>query len=103
MEAAYKPDISDVRESPALDIIHLFKKHKSEVCYCDPFVKEIDLDGIKLSAELLTKDLLNSSDCVVIVTNHKSFDYDLISEESKIIIDARNVYGGKNLANVIPL
>ena len=74
MGVAYKRDIDDVRESPALDIIHLLGKRGAMVSYSDPFVPKIDADGIEMKA--IDADAgVSQADCVVIVTDHKKFDY----------------------------
>ncbi len=100
---AYKPDISDVRESPALDIIHLFQNKKAKVYYTDPHVPEISMDNINMKSESCSRELLNRMDCTVVVTNHSSFDYGLIAKESALIIDSRNVYGNSPADNIIHL
>ncbi len=86
---AYKRDIDDVRESPALDIILLLLKRGALVTYSDPFVASLKHEGLDLEAE----DLLShaeSADCVVIVTDHKLFEYEKLVEKSKLIVDTRN-------------
>ena len=72
---AYKPDIDDPRESPALDVIGLLRQRGVSVTYSDPYIPTIDLFGDTLVSQPLTADLLAASDCVVIVTNHRAFDY----------------------------
>jgi UDP-N-acetyl-D-glucosamine dehydrogenase len=86
---AYKRDIDDVRESPALDIIHLLERRGSIVTYSDPFVATLKHEGKNLESQ----DLLTSAaaaDCVVVVTDHTSFDYPALIEQSKLIFDSRN-------------
>jgi len=86
---AYKRDIDDVRESPSLDVMHLLRSHGAEVSYSDPYVPHVKLDH----AELFAKDLMpavNQADCVAIITNHSSFDYAMVVEHSKLIVDTRN-------------
>ena len=73
MGVAYKRDIDDVRESPALDIIHLLGKRGAKVGYSDPYVASISADGIEMKATPVSAAA--EADCVVIVTDHKSFDY----------------------------
>ncbi|HTW64765.1 MAG TPA: nucleotide sugar dehydrogenase [Bryobacteraceae bacterium] len=87
--AAYKRNIDDVRESPALDIILLLERRGSRVTYSDPYVPELQLDGRRLRAE----DALacaEKADCVVIVTDHSSFNYAAIVERAKLVVDTRN-------------
>jgi UDP-N-acetyl-D-glucosamine dehydrogenase len=93
--AAYKPDIDDVRESPALDVIALLKKKGAEVSYHDPYVLQIhhEKEGWKMET---VKDVMKSvkeADVVVIVTDHKSYDYPAILAEAKFIFDSRNALG----------
>ncbi|MFH0792983.1 MAG: nucleotide sugar dehydrogenase [bacterium] len=92
--AAYKKDVSDVRESPALDILHQLIEKGAVVCYSDPHIPEVSEGTIRLRSVPLTKKLLNESDCVVIVTNHTSFDYRMILRESNLVVDTRNATKG---------
>jgi UDP-N-acetyl-D-glucosamine dehydrogenase len=85
---AYKPDIDDVRESPALDVLELLRQRGGVVSYHDPHVPTLRLGDNDLSSVPL--DDLPSYDCVVVVTNHKSFDYVRIASESQLIVDTRN-------------
>jgi len=109
MGVAYKKDIDDVRESPALDVIKLLGDRGAAVDYHDPFVPSISLEhagghGDKKSAPF-TGDLVRAADCVVIVTNHSAFDYALLSREAKLIVDARNAMARLNVggARVVKL
>ncbi|MCK5922503.1 MAG: nucleotide sugar dehydrogenase, partial [Methylococcales bacterium] len=67
---AYKPNVSDVRESPALDIIHLLMEKGANVTYNDPFVPNLERDGYALQSATLSEEMLQSTDCVIVVTNH---------------------------------
>lgn len=94
---AYKNDIDDMRESPALSVIDLFRAKGAEVVYHDPFVPEVTFDhaytigaGDPLYNEDLTDELIKSADCVVICTNHKSVDYTRVLELADLIVDTRN-------------
>jgi UDP-N-acetyl-D-glucosamine dehydrogenase len=100
---AYKKNISDVRESPALDILQLLGKKGARLSYCDPYVPVLDEHGIKLKAEKFTAAALRRADCVVLVTDHDLFDCRLISRESKVVVDTRNALKGRNTSNVIKL
>ena len=85
---AYKADIDDVRESPALDVIELLLGRGATVSYHDPYVPSLKVpQGFMNSVEL---DALGDYDAVVLVTNHKSFDYAAICADSQLIIDTRN-------------
>jgi UDP-N-acetyl-D-glucosamine dehydrogenase len=83
---AYKRNIDDVRESPALDVIHLLQQRGARVTYEDPFVPSIRIGDTELKAE----DKSASADCVVIITDHQSIDYAALLERSKMIVDTRN-------------
>jgi UDP-N-acetyl-D-glucosamine dehydrogenase len=86
---AYKRDIDDVRESPALDIILLLERRGARITYSDPYVPEVRLDGHELKSE----DSLTMSaraDCVVVATDHAAFDYATIVERAALIVDTRN-------------
>ena len=91
---AYKKDISDVRESPALDVIKLLQDRGAEVMYNDPHAPVIHLDGGTLRSRELTDALLEGSDCVVIVTNHSAYDYPRIVEKAPALVDTRNATRG---------
>ena len=95
--AAYKPDIDDLRESPALDVIGLLQQKGAIVDYHDPYVPTIRKDGHNMKMDMYSvSDLMSaveSSDCVVIITNHKAYDYPRILEASKSIVDTRNALG----------
>jgi UDP-N-acetyl-D-glucosamine dehydrogenase len=85
---AYKRDIDDVRESPALDIIHLLQRRGAEVSYTDPFVPVVKLDGLNLQTEDISAAA--EADCVVVVTDHSAFDYRGVVNSAKLIVDTRN-------------
>lgn len=89
---AYKRDINDVRESPALGIIDQLLHKGAQVSYHDPFVPEMDLDGGGRFASIaLTDEAVSGSDCVVIVTDHSPIDYAKIVRRSRLVVDTRNV------------
>ena len=91
---AYKRDIDDVRESPALDIIELLTRRGAVVTYSDPFVPEIDHGPHQLTAVPIDRALAAGGDCAVIVTDHKAFDYPRIVEAFPVIVDTRNALKG---------
>jgi UDP-N-acetyl-D-glucosamine dehydrogenase len=96
---AYKRDIDDVRESPALDIIHLLLRRGARVTYSDPYVPALRLDGLDLASE----DVAAQADCVVVVTDHKAFDYAKLVKESKLIVDTRNSLKSFRSDNIVRL
>jgi UDP-N-acetyl-D-glucosamine dehydrogenase len=94
---AYKKDIDDVRESPALSIIDRLRAKGADVRYHDPFVGEVRFDdahtqggGEPLQSTALSDDELRTADCVVIVTDHSGIDYRRVCELTKLIVDTRN-------------
>ncbi len=94
---AYKRDIDDVRESPALDILLLLDQKGARITYSDPYVPKIQLNHRQLSsADTLT--MTEEADCVVLVTDHVRFDYPAILERAKLIVDTRNAF--KNQSSV---
>jgi UDP-N-acetyl-D-glucosamine dehydrogenase len=102
MGVAYKRDIDDVRESPALDIIHLLGKRGAIVTYSDPFVPQISADGIELEAIPEGRGAAQS-DCVVVVTDHKKFDYKAMVRCSKLVVDTRNALKGMESEKIVRL
>ncbi len=99
---SYKRDISDTRESPALDIIRLLQEEGALVSYSDPYNPELKLDQGPLRSLTLTPENLRSFDCVVLVADHRAFDYDLIAREASLIVDCRNALpkGAKNVVKL---
>jgi UDP-N-acetyl-D-glucosamine dehydrogenase len=92
--AAYKPNIDDVRESPAIEIITELDRLGAQVSYHDPYIPEIREDGQEWNSVELTDEALQNSDCVVLVTDHKAFDLEAIFEASPILVDSRNATAG---------
>ena len=92
---AYKRDVDDVRESPALDVISLLENRGAEVVYHDPYVPSVRLENdIHMSTSEYSDALLNNADCVVIVTDHSSYDWQHIVDHSKLVVDTRNALAG---------
>jgi UDP-N-acetyl-D-glucosamine dehydrogenase len=87
---AYKRDIDDIRESPALDIIRLLEGQGAVVSYYDPYVPVLSENGHELRSVALTPDLVATVDCVLVVTDHTIVDYRMIKRKAKLIVDTRN-------------
>ena len=90
---SYKPDIDDIRETPATEVIHLLGEHGASVQYHDPHVPQFPSMRkwkFKMSSVPLTAENVRSFDVVLVITNHKAIDYELIAKEAKIIVDSRN-------------
>src|SRR5918998_659973 len=99
---AYKKDIDDVRESPALSIIDRLRAKGAQVRYHDPFVSEVRFDdahteggGSPLQSVALTDEELRSADCVVIVTDHSQIDYKRVTSLAPLVVDTRNALNGE--------
>jgi len=87
----YKPNIDDLRESPALDIIRLLEERGALVAFHDPFVKSLAHEGLKTPCAELTAERLAASDCVLVVTNHASYDWAWVRRHAPLIVDSRHV------------
>ena len=100
---AYKKDVDDMRESPAVEIIEQLQEKGAEIYYNDPYIQEIPKlrkHDLNLKSSLLSENFLKNMDLVVIVANHSSYDYEWIVYNSKLIVDTRNatepIKTGKN-------
>jgi UDP-N-acetyl-D-glucosamine dehydrogenase len=100
---AYKKDIDDVRESPALSIIDRLRAKGAEVSYHDPFVADVRFDdshteshGEPLRSIELSDDVLIKADCVVIVTDHSGIDYSRVTKLASLVVDTRNALNGNH-------
>ena len=87
---AYKADIDDPRESPALDVIGLLRQKGADVTYSDPHVASVRVLGETHRSVDLTPEVLRAADCVVIATDHRAFDWPLVAEHARAIVDTRN-------------
>jgi UDP-N-acetyl-D-glucosamine dehydrogenase len=96
---AYKPDVDDLRESPALDVIGLLHQKGAEVNYHDPYIPSLTEDSIQLDSVADLTKTLKSSDCVVIITNHSQYNYEEILEFAPCIVDTRNALGKAGRSN----
>jgi UDP-N-acetyl-D-glucosamine dehydrogenase len=99
---AYKRDIADWRESPAVDIIHLLQRRGAEMSYSDPYVPVVSLDGQHWASYDFARGV-EEADCVVIVTDHGSFDYPFVVERAKLIVDTRNALKGMTSEKIVRL
>jgi UDP-N-acetyl-D-glucosamine dehydrogenase len=90
---AYKRDIDDVRESPALDVMHLLQKRGATITYSDPYVPSVSIDGNQIFASDMDA-ALPQADCAVIVTDHSSVDYQTVVRDASMVVDTRNALRG---------
>jgi UDP-N-acetyl-D-glucosamine dehydrogenase len=94
---AYKPDINDERESPALEIMDITSHKGGEVSYHDPYIPKVRTgEGREFNSLELTEQILESSDVVILTTNHKLINTDFINNHSKLIVDLRNMISEKS-------
>ena len=102
---AYKKDISDFRESPALKLMELLERRGAEVSYYDPHVPELTVanPGGRIHSTSLTDETLANVDCVIIATDHSAVDYERVIAKAPLVIDTRNVLRGKTNPHVVRL
>jgi UDP-N-acetyl-D-glucosamine dehydrogenase len=93
---AYKKDIDDLRESPALDIIRLLERLGAKVQYHDPFIAELHEEGVALKSTPLTADAVRAADCVMIVTDHSTLDYAMVQREARALVDTRHAVASRS-------
>jgi UDP-N-acetyl-D-glucosamine dehydrogenase len=98
---AYKKDIDDLRESPALDIMLLLKRRGARLTFSDPHVASLELEGEQLTSEDV--NVVATADCTVVVTNHSVFNYRKIAEQAKLIVDTRNALKGIKSEKIVRL
>jgi len=98
---AYKKDIDDMRESPALDVMLLLQRLGARLSYSDPYVPRLQLDGIDLAAQ--PESVAGEADCAVIITDHTAFDYARIAAAARLIVDTRNALKGVNSSHIVRL
>ena len=101
MGVAYKRDIDDMRESPALDVMLLLQKRGGIVSYSDPHVPKLRLDGLEMDAS--PESAAAEADCVVIITDHKAFDYKGLLDRARLVVDTRNALKGTVSPKVVRL
>ncbi len=100
---AYKRDTSDVRESPAIEVVKGLSEKGALVEYSDPYVASLELNGKTLQSVALKPEVLRAADCVVLLTDHSGFDYQMIATHSQVIVDTRNAMKAFPGPNVLRL
>lgn len=90
----YKADVSDMRESPALDLLHLLREKGALIAYHDPYTPRLVLDGRLITGISLSDEALHEFDCVAIITAHSSYDWEAILANCRLVVDTRNVTAG---------
>jgi len=101
MGVAYKRDIDDLRESPALDVMLLLQRRGGVLTYSDPYVPALRIDGLDLTA--CPEEAAAAADCAVIVTDHTAFDYPALVSRAPLIVDTRNALKGVNSPKIVRL
>ena len=100
---SYKPDVGDLRESPAVKVISQLQRRGATVLFHDPYTDHVDIGGHEIQVSALSRRLFTSVDCVAILTPHSAYDLDWVAEHSDVIFDAHNAYGSAPPANVVAL
>jgi UDP-N-acetyl-D-glucosamine dehydrogenase len=100
---AYKRDVNDMRESPALDVLELLAKRGAEISYSDPWVPQLTHDGKTMSSVDLAAALEGRPDCAVICTDHSSFDYEALLASGTLVVDTRNALKQHQGSNIFRL
>jgi UDP-N-acetyl-D-glucosamine dehydrogenase len=99
----YKKDISDSRESPALEVIKLLSGLGAEVTYSDPYVPSLRIEGCNINAVHPSREVLAACDLAMIITNHTAFDYPEIIRNAPLVFDTRNATDGAKAKNLVRL
>lgn len=97
----YKKDVSDTRESPALDILQELKQLGAKINYHDPYVPQIIHQGLNLKSQPLTASLLRKQDLVILTTDHSNFNHKVIVQNSRLIYDTRNTFKRFRSPNIV--
>lgn len=100
---AYKADVGDVRESPALGVISALHRRGARVSFHDPHVPEVPLNGSSLTRTDLSRGHVAAADCVVLLTPHRAYDLGWIADHARLVFDARNAYAGDRRDNLVRL
>jgi UDP-N-acetyl-D-glucosamine dehydrogenase len=100
---AYKRDVSDMRESPAIDILELLVRRGANVTYTDPFVASLTHEGCTLHSVPFERALAEPVDCAVVCTDHSAFDYRAIADRLSLVVDTRNALGGLGRPSIFRL
>jgi len=100
---SYKPDVDDVRESPAFDIAQILMQRGATVEYHDPYVGTVRLDDQEVDSVALTAECLGKADAVVVTTDHRVVDYGFVTEHAAIVVDPRNAIRETRGATVYPI
>ena len=97
---SYKANVADMRESPALDVVEKLHQRGAIISYSDPFIADATIKDLNLKSVELSAETIKSHDLVVVITNHRDVNYDLVLKNAKLILDTRNVYKNVTAENL---
>jgi UDP-N-acetyl-D-glucosamine dehydrogenase len=100
---SYKRDTSDIRESPAIEVLQGLREKGAVIYFSDPYVPSLEIDGQVIKSADLIPAIVQSMDCVIVLTDHTAFDYRMIAAHASLILDTRNVLRDFSTANTICL
>jgi UDP-N-acetyl-D-glucosamine dehydrogenase len=100
---AYKTDVAESRESPAIRVMDALRRRGALLSFSDPYIDSISVGGQALDGIDITQRAIAGVDCVAVLTPHRAFDFDWIADHAQIVFDARNAYGPRQLPNVVRL
>jgi UDP-N-acetyl-D-glucosamine dehydrogenase len=99
----YKPDVGDLRESAAVEVLARLGRKGARISFHDPFVSEIRDHGLALRRSALTRSALRAADLVLLLTPHSAYDVEMVTSHARLVFDARNATGGRCLETVVRL
>ena len=99
----YKRDVSDIRESPALDVVRGLREKGAVVSYTDPYVPSLEIDGSRIESIKLAPKTIESMDCLVLLTDHSNFNYEMIAKHSHLVVDSRNALKSFSGSHIVHL
>jgi UDP-N-acetyl-D-glucosamine dehydrogenase len=100
---AYKPDVAESRESPAVKVMDLLHRRGARLSFSDPYIDSVTVAGKNFHRADLTHRVVSGADCLAVLTPHRAFDLDWIADQAQLVFDARNAYGPRQLSNVVRL
>jgi UDP-N-acetyl-D-glucosamine dehydrogenase len=100
---AYKPDVGDIRESPAIKVMTHLHRRGAKLSFHDPFVEIVHINGAVLHRTELSQRAVAASDCVAVLTPHKTYDLDWIAQRGRLVFDSRNAYASDHRPNIVRL
>jgi UDP-N-acetyl-D-glucosamine dehydrogenase len=99
----YKPNVGDIRESAALEVMQHLQRRGAVISYSDPYVDTVDEHGMRLDSQVLDDQVMSAADCVALLTPHDSFDTDAVVAAARLVFDARNALRHRGHSAVVTL